>query len=84
MKLNHILLILEPVSLFGEGEYNLNNLMEIKVSESYLGLDQAVRGCQNEEPMFNCTTRHYRDTIFNQCGCLTFSIKSSEEVYFLI
>ena len=33
----------------GEGEYNLNVLKEIRVTESYLGLDKEFRGCQKEE-----------------------------------
>ena len=45
----------EPVVLVGEGEYNLNVLTDIKVTESYLGLDQNIRKCQNQEPYDNCT-----------------------------
>ena len=40
---------LEPVKLTGEGEYNLNVLKEIKVTESYLGFDKEFRGCQEEQ-----------------------------------
>ena len=36
-------IIVEAVKLIGEGEYNLNALKEIKVTESYLGLDQDVK-----------------------------------------
>ena len=39
----------EPVKLTGEGEYNLNVLKEIRVTESYLGLDQNIRGCHDEK-----------------------------------
>ena len=49
----------EPFKLIGEGEYNLDNLKEIKITDSYLGLDQDVRKCQNEESLFSCTTRQY-------------------------
>ena len=38
----------EPVLLREEGEYNFNVLKEIRVTESYLGLDQAIRRCLNE------------------------------------
>ena len=38
----------EPVLLREEGEYNFNILKEIRVTESYLGLDQAIRRCLNE------------------------------------
>ena len=40
---------LEPIKLIGEGEYNLDTLKEIEVTESYLGLDQYVRECQEKE-----------------------------------
>ena len=76
--------ILEPVHLVGEGEYNLNALKEIKSTESYLGLDEGVRECQNDEPQDNCTTRQYVDSLLQQCGCLPFNIKLSiEENLFL-
>ena len=64
--------------LIGEGEYNLNVLKEIEVTDSYLGLDQDVKECQNEEPFQNCTTRHYIDTIFGNCGCLPVNIMSGK------
>ena len=70
----------EPVKLIGEGEYNLNVLTEIKVTESYLSLDQNVRECQNEEPFYNCTTRKYFDTILRECGCLPLHIRLSNKV----
>ena len=73
-------IIAEPVQLIGEGEYNLNALKEISVTDSYLGLDQDIRGCQNEEPFYNCTTRHYTKTLRDQCGCLPFSIRLTEKV----
>ena len=44
---------LEPLTLFGEGEYNLNVVKEIKVTESYLGLDENVRECKVEDGKLN-------------------------------
>ena len=32
--------------MIGEGEYNLNVVKEIVVTDSYLKMDQSVRGCQ--------------------------------------
>ena len=69
-------IIAEAVELIGEGEYNLNSLKEITVTESYLGLDQDVRKCQNDEPLNNCTTRQYLDTFLGKCGCLPFNIRN--------
>ena len=64
----------------GEGEYNLNDLKEIIVTDSYLGMDENVRGCQNVEPLNNCTTRLYMDTLLRDCGCLPFNIRLSDKV----
>ena len=36
------------MKLIGEGEYNLNALKQIKVTDDFLGMDQDVRQCQNE------------------------------------
>ena len=73
-------MILEPVIFIGEGEYNVNVLKEIKVSESYLGMDQDVTECQNEESFYNCTTRKFMDTLIEKCGCLPINIRISNEV----
>ena len=68
------------MKLHGEGKYNLNALREIAVTESYLGLDEKDRGCQNNEPMDVCTTRHYIDTLLKQCKCLPLNIQVSVKV----
>ena len=73
-------MISEPVIFIGEGEYNVNVLKEIKVSESYLGMDQGVTECQNEESFYNCTTRKFKDTLLEKCGCLPINIRISNEV----
>ena len=76
--------IAEPVKLTGEGNYNLNVLKEIDVTDSHLGLDQDIRGCQNEEPQDHCRTRVHRDTLLKQCGCLPFNMRLSDNVWTLI
>ena len=70
----------EPVMLIGEGEYNLNVLKEIKVTESFVGLDQEVTKCQSIESFENCTTRNYLDVIMAQCRCLPLNVRVSSEV----
>ena len=70
----------EPVVLVGEGEYNLNVLTDIKVTESYLGLDQNIRNCQKKESFDNCTTKEYHDSVLDHCGCLPFNIRLSNKV----
>ena len=66
--------------MIGEGEYNLDDLTEIKVTDDYLGLDQRIKGCQNKEPYYNCTTRQYLKTILRKCGCLPLNNRISNKV----
>ena len=66
--------------MVGEGVYNVNNVKELKVTESFLGLNEEVRDCQNKEAIQNCTTRHYLHTILVECGCLPINLKLSNKV----
>jgi len=52
----------------------LNDITEVTVTESYLGLKQNTIRCQDKEPYYNCTTRCYIDTILKQCGCLPLNL----------
>ena len=70
-------IILEQVVLVGEGEYNLNALKVIEVTESYIGMDN---GCQNGESLQDCATNHFVGKVLEQCGCLPFNIRLSEKV----
>ena len=74
----------EPVKLSGEGKYNLNAIKEIKVTDSFLGLDIEDKGCQNEEPIENCTTRQYIETLLHQCSCLPLKLTEAQNVKLLI
>ena len=74
----------EPVELVGEGEYNLNVLKEIKVTESYLGLDKDIRNCQNYESLFKCGTKQYIETFLAECGCLPFNIRLTDKVVVIL
>ena len=67
---------IEPIALLGEGEYNINDLKEIKVTDSFLGLDKSIMACQTGESLHNCTTKHYQKTIFDQCGCMPLNMQN--------
>ena len=58
--------------LIGEGKYNLDALKEVKVTESFLGLD--MNYCQNVEPIQECEGRHYKNSLLQHCGCLPLRI----------
>ena len=71
----------ETVKLNGEGLYNLNDVKYIEVTESFLGLDQEISGCQNEELREDCKTRHYIAALMTQCKCLPLGILTNNEVF---
>jgi len=75
----------EPVQLIGEGEYNLNAIKEIKVTDDFAGIDKDIRECQMDEPLHNCTTRQYINTLEEKCGCLPQNMiidNKSDKVFF--
>ena len=66
--------------LVGEGEYNVEYLKELKVTDSYLGLDKKTKKCQTEESLHNCTTKQYLKTIYGKCGCLPLTMQLNDKV----
>ena len=68
------------MTLSGEGEYNLNILKEISVTDSFLELDSDVTKCQNynfEVSYDKCTTRSFSEEMRINCGCLPFFISNA-------
>ena len=63
-----------------EGQYNLNNLKEISVTDSFMGLDRATRNCQETESYDDCKTWIHVENLRHECGCLPLSLRLSEKV----
>ena len=83
LKKNDIFLtfnFLDPVKIFEEGQYNLNNLKEISVTDSFMGLDLNARKCQQNEIYEDCKTWLHIRNLRQECGCLPLSLKVSEKV----
>ena len=74
----------DPVTFSGEGQYNLDSLKMIDVTESFLGLDENVIKCQDKVFFDNCTTKYYIETIKKECKCLPVSINTLEKVCYMI
>lgn len=68
---------LDPVTLSGEGEFDLNIIREVEVTDSYMGLPLEDRDCQDEEDIVDCKTRHHQENVLDNCGCLPISIGSA-------
>ena len=72
--------LLDSVGIFEEGKYNLINIMETSVTDSFMGLDRDVRKCQKTEAYDYCKTWLYVDNLRKECGCLPLSLWLSEKV----
>ena len=58
-------------------------MKEIKVTESYLSLDEKIRKCQDKEHQDDCRTKHYIASVLQNCGCLPLTIADSKNVDFI-
>ena len=67
--------------MIGEGEYNLNAVKEMKVTDSFSTLDLNVRNCQNTNDYEECTTKAYHDSFMEKCHCIPFNINSKEVIF---
>ena len=76
-------MFLEPLLIYGEGEYNMNEVKEIKVTDAYLGLKQDIIRCQDHVTLTECATIDYIETLLKSCGCLPFNINIMNKVYTL-
>ena len=74
---------LDPVGLFGEGQYNLNNIKEISVTDSFMGFDRETRKCQTIETYNDCKTRLHVENLRQECGCLPLSLRLSGKVIYV-
>ena len=66
---------LDSLILHGEGNYNLNVVKEMKVTDSFMGLPQGVKQCQNTKVYLDCKTEEYLQALINNCMCLPFGLK---------
>ena len=71
---------LDPVGLFGEGQFNLHSMKEIALTDSFMGLDRDSRKCRNIETHDDCKTRLHIEHLRQKCGCLPLSLRLSIKV----
>ena len=54
----------------------------MKVTDSFITLDEDVRQCQDEYTQVECRTKKYLDSIIENCKCLPFDLKLTEQVQY--
>ena len=83
--LRNINVLLEPVEQFGEGNYELGNIQEVKTTEDFRSQNIKIRGCQTESTWEDCVTKRYRKLLIDKCSCLPFNLQNYssniEQVY---
>ena len=57
----------------------MNIVKEFKATSSFHSLDAGDKGCQENENVISCHTKHYVDTLLHACGCLPLSIASYQD-----
>ena len=70
-----LFLSLDPLTVYGEGNYGLASVKEIRVNNDFLGLDQDTINCQTETTINNCTTEAYLRALLAHCSCLPLSLR---------
>ena len=65
-----------PLVLSGGGHYGLTDIKDVRVSQEFVGLGEAVTQCQTKEAGADCLTRKYQETVLATCGCVPFSLRS--------
>ena len=53
---------------------------EVKVTDSFLGLKEEVKGCQSLETVTDCETKSYLESLRQNCGCIPFSLGENKMV----
>ena len=65
-----------PLVLSGGGHYGLTDIKDVRVSQEFVGLGEAVTQCQTKEAGADCLTRKHQETVLATCGCSPFSLRS--------
>ena len=72
---NYNFLCSATVNRFGGGNFGLKNLKELKVTSSFLGLEEDIRKCGGEQSQVDCITDYLMKEIVGTCKCVPLHIK---------
>ena len=68
--------LIAPLELHGEGNYALNVVKEIKITDDFLSLDVKTKKCQNKESVRDCSTRKYLKKLEENCNCVPYKLRN--------
>ena len=61
-------------------EFEIKMFKEIQVTDSFLGINEDVRGCQEKEIYDDCIRHSHVDKIRNSCSCVPLSLQNNTNV----
>ena len=70
---------LEPLKLYGVGNYALTSVKEVKVTSSFLSMSAEKRNCQNEERYEDCATEEYLKRVKEICSCIPENLMGQDD-----
>ena len=65
-----------PLQMSGGGHYRLTEVKDVRVSQEFVGLGEAVTQCQTKEAGADCFTRKHQENVLETCSCFPFSLRS--------
>ena len=73
-------IILDEFVLTERGQLSMKMFMDINVTDSFLDLNENVRGCQSKEKFAKCLQTKYADQMMKECGCVSVQIALQNQV----
>ena len=64
-----------PVTRYGGGNFALKNLKEMKVTSSFLGLEEDIRKCGGRQTKVECINDYLMKESVGTCNCFPLNIK---------
>ena len=71
-----------PLAVYGEGNYALTDIKEIKVTDEFLSLGSDITKCKEQQYKADCEASQYLEKVSSICGCAPLQLKHffTEEV----
>ena len=64
------------MELYGEGNYEIENVKEITITDDFASMNEQTRGCQTESNMEDCVTQKLITNMRNSCKCLPYNMQN--------
>ena len=67
---------LDPVELIGEGNYEVEEVKEVAITDDFVTLDEDSRKCQIVSTFEDCVTQYFLKALIDNCHCLPYNLQN--------